>query len=137
MENELDKYPKGFLPNYFKKIGIGIMVLAFIPIILFKLMDIEFFQTQKEIFKMLALNSFILGLFFVVWSKDKIEDELKIIIRLKSFAAAVMLAVTMVIITPIIDLIFHEPLGDYTGRSIVLLMLFVHQVFYYSMKRKI
>jgi len=133
MENELDKYPKRFLPNYFKKIGIGIIVLAFISIILFEFMDVAIFQIQKEILEMI----FILGSFFVVWSKDKIEDELKIIIRLKSFAAAVMLAAFIVVFTPIINLIYHNPIGDYTGRILIIFMLFVHQVFYYSMKRKI
>ena len=137
MENKLHNIQKGFFPNNFRKIGVGIMVLAIIPAIILKLMDFEFSQTQKEILKMITVNSFILGLFFVVWSKDKIEDELKIYLKLKAFGATVVFAVAMVIIIPIIDLIFQDPIEVYTGRHIVILMLFMHQVFYYSMLRKI
>ncbi|MEO6636846.1 MAG: hypothetical protein ABIN25_01135 [Ginsengibacter sp.] len=95
-------------PHYFKKIGIVVMVLAFIPAIVAKVMNIEFLLAHKEILKMVTISSFILGLAFFALSKDKIEDEVTIHIRLKAAAWVFSFAVFYVILTPVTSLIFEN-----------------------------
>ena len=136
MENKLNKSQSGLFSNFYKKVGIGIMILAFIPAIVFKILNIEFVQTQKLIFKMITMNSFILGLFIVAWSRDKIEDEMTIFIRLKAIAFAFIWGVIMVIIKPLMDLAFQDPIENYSGQYIIGSMLFVYIIMYYYMKKK-
>ena len=76
MESKINKKEAALLPKYFKKIGLLLMILAFVPAVVVKSMNIEMVQSQKELFRVLTLNVFILGLLFVTWSKDKIEDEM-------------------------------------------------------------
>ena len=136
MENKLNKSQSGLFSNFYKKVGIGIMILAFIPAIIFKILNIEFVQTHKLIFRMITMHSFILGLFIVALSRDKIEDELTIYIRLKACAFAFYWGVIMVIFKPLMDLAFQDPIEDYSGQYIIGSMLFVYLINYYYTKNK-
>lgn len=74
----------GLLPAYFKKIGIVIVLITIVPVIVFKALNIEFIQAQKKTFEQFMVIPFILGLFFVAWAKDKFEDEMSLLLRLKA-----------------------------------------------------
>lgn len=134
MESKRNKKEAVLLPKYFKKIGLVVMILAFAPAVIVKSMNIEMLQSQKELFKIFTLNAFILGLLFVAWSKDKVEDEMTIAIRLKAMAWSFSWAVFYVIVMPIMDLLFKDPLQDLTGQQVVMSMLFVYLIMYYLQK---
>ena len=134
MESKRIKKEAVLLPKYFKKIGLVIMILAFIPAMVVKSMNMEMVRSQKELFKVFTLNSFILGLLFVAWSKDKVEDEMIVVIRLKSMAWAFSWGILYVIVEPIVDLLFKEPIQDLTGQEVVVSMLFVYLIMYYLQK---
>jgi hypothetical protein len=134
MESKRSKNGPVLLPVYFKKVGLVVMILAFVPAIIVKSLDIELVQTQKELFRVFTLNVFILGLLFVALSKDKVEDEMTVAIRLKSMAMTFTWAVLYVIIKPIIDLLFKDPIGNLTGQEVVMSMLFVYLIMYYLQK---
>jgi hypothetical protein len=134
MESKRRKKELVLLPVYFKKIGLVVMILAFVPAIIVKSMNVELVQTQKELFRVLTLNAFILGLLFVVCSRDKVEDEMTLSIRLKSMSWTFTWAVLYVIIAPIIDLLFKDPIGTLTGQQVVMSMLFVYLIMYYLQK---
>lgn len=135
MESKKCKKEPVLLPAYFKGIGLVVMILAFVPAIIMKAMSVEMVQSQKEVFRVLTLNAFILGLLFVAWSKDKIEDEMTVIIRLKAMAWTFTSAVLCVIIVPFIDLLFKNPVANITGQQIVMSMLFIYLIMYYLQKR--
>ncbi len=134
MESKINKKEVVLLPKYFKKIGLVVMILAFIPVVAVESMNIEMVQPQKEFFRMFTLNAFILGLLFVGWSKDKVEDEMTVVIRLKAIAWAFSSAVFYVILTPIVDLLFKEPIQNLTGQQVVIIMLFMYLIMYYFQK---
>ncbi len=134
MENKRNKKEAVLLPKYFKKIGLGVMILAFVPAVIIKSMNIEMMQSQKELFRIFTLNVFILGLLFVAWSKDKVEDEMTVTVRLKAMAWTFGWAVLYVIVKPIIDLLFKDPIQDLTGQQVVMGMLFVYLIMYYLQK---
>lgn len=135
MESKRRKNKHVLLPVYFKKVGLAVMILAFVPAIIVKSMNFELMQSQKELFRVLTLNAFILGLLFVAWSRDKVEDEMTVSIRLKSMSWTFTWAVLYVIITPLIDLLFKDPIDDLTGQQVVMSMLFVYLIMYYLQKR--
>lgn len=134
MESKRSKKDPVLLPFYFKKIGLVVMILAFVPAIIVKSMNVELVQTQKELFRVLTPNAFILGLLFVAWSRDKVEDEMTVSIRLKSMSWTFTWAVLYVIISPFIDLLFKDPISALTGQQVVMSMLFVYLIMYYLQK---
>lgn len=134
MESKINKKQAVLLPKYFKIIGLVVMILAFVTAVVVKAMNIEMLQSQKELFRVFTLNAFIVGLLFVAWSRDKVEDEMTIAIRLKSMAFTFSWAVFYVIVKPIVDLLFKDPIQDLTGQQVVMSMLFVYLIIYYVQK---
>lgn len=134
MESKRSKKEAALLPQYFKKIGLVVMILAFVPAVVVKSMNVDMVQSQKDLFRIFTLNAFILGLLFVAWSKDKVEDEMTVGIRLKSMAWTFSWAVLYVIVKPIVDLLFKEPIQDLTGQQVVMSMLFMYLIMYYLQK---
>lgn len=134
MESKINKKEAVLLPKYFKKIGLVVMILAFVPAVVVKSMNVEMVQSQKELFRIFTLNAFILGLLFFAWSKDKVEDEMTIALRLKAMAWTFGWAVLYVIVKPIVDLLFKDPIRDLTGQQVVMSMLFVYLIMYYLQK---
>jgi hypothetical protein len=123
------------LPGYFKMIGIGIMILAFAVAISFKSMNVEMGMDQKELLRELTMNGFILGLLFLASSRDKVEDELTLLIRLKSMSWTFVWAVFLVIVTPIIDLLFDDAIEPLSGQQVVGSMLCGYLIMYNWQKR--
>ena len=134
MESKRNKKEVVLLPKHFKKIGLGVMILAFVPAVVVKSMNIEMMHSQKVLFRIFTFNAFILGLLFVAWSKDKVEDEMTVAIRLKAMAWTFGWAVLYVIVKPIVDLLFKDPIQDVTGQQVVMSMLFVYLIMYYLQK---
>ncbi len=123
------------LPGYFKMIGIAVMILAFAVAISFKSMNVEMGIEQKELLRELTMNGFILGLLFLVTSRDKVEDELTLLIRLKSMSWTFVWAVFLVIVTPIIDLLFDDAIEPLSGQQVVGSMLCGYLIMYNWQKR--
>jgi hypothetical protein len=134
MESKINKKQAVLLPKYFKIIGLVVMILAIVTAVFVKAMNIGMLQSQKELFRVFTLNAFIVGLLFVAWSRDKVEDEMTIAIRLKSMAWTFSYAVFNVIFKPIVDLLFKDPIQDLTGQQVVMSMLFVYLIIYYVQK---
>jgi hypothetical protein len=131
------KYTKEpvLLPGYFKMIGIVMMIVAFAVAISFKSMNVAMGIEQKELLRELTMNAFILGLLFLVTSRDKVEDELTLLIRLKSMSWTFVWAVFLVIVTPIIDLLFDDAIEPLSGQQVVGSMLFGYLIMYNWQKR--
>ncbi|MCX6231942.1 MAG: hypothetical protein NTZ33_10400 [Bacteroidetes bacterium] len=134
MEIKLNQKQIAWFPNRYKKIGIGIIILTIISSIVFRFLDVEFFRTQKHLLGIILLNSFILGLFIIAWSKEKIEDEMTIYMRLSAITLSFTFAVIMVIMKPVFDTIFQDPLENYSGQEIIIMMLIIFLSSYNMMK---
>jgi hypothetical protein len=135
IEKRKNKIAAGLLPNYFNKIGIMVMVLAFVPAIIARAVNIPLTPTSKEVFRLLSMNAFILGLLFIAWARDKVEDELTIAIRQKSMVMAFLLTVLYVIIKPFIDMLVKSPIADLKGQELVFNMLLVYLSLYFLQKK--
>jgi hypothetical protein len=91
-------------------------------------------QSQRELFKSLSYSGFLIGLLFIVLSRDKEEDELTIYLRLTAMLDMFVFAVIYVIIKPLIVLMFQTTFIDITGQQLVTLMLVGYLVSYYLKK---
>ena len=125
----------GFLPNYFKKIGIGLLVLFFIPALIFKLADISYYTENRIFFRELTTSVFILGLFFIAWAKEKNENNEIQLLRYKAFAVSFFFAVFRVLLTPFIDFLFGESVGDTKPTDVILNMLMIYLFIFYITKK--
>lgn len=134
MQNEkFNKQPK-LLGVHFKKVGIGVMVLSLVPRLIIKMMHMVIIESQIDLFKSLSYSGFLLGLLFIALSRDKVEDELTIHIRITSMQEMFIFAVIYVVIKPLIVLMFQSPFIDVTGQQLVTLMLVGYLISYYLKK---
>lgn len=134
MENKTNNNKGTRIHKHFKKMGIGIILIALITGLSIKLLHIEMMPTQKAFFKVFTMNGFILGLLFVALAKEKVEDEMIAQMRLKAMSQTFIWAVLYVIILPFVDLVFRDPVQNLTGQQLVLAMLFVYLLNYHSQK---
>lgn len=135
MESKKLKTGPVLLPMYCKKIGLAILLMGLIPAVVVKMMHVSLEPSHKEIFRVLSSNAFLLGLLIIAWSRDKVEDEMTIFIRLKSMAWTFSWTVLYVIIRPLIDLMFNDPVEIMKGQEVVMSMLFVYLIMYFFQKR--
>lgn len=134
MENEkFNKQPK-LLGVHFKKIGIVVMVLSMVPGLIVKMTHIALMESQKDLFKSFSYSGFLLGLLLIAFSRDKVEDELTIHIRLKAMQEIFFFAVFYVVLDPLFDFILHDLVSDVTGQHLITLMLVGYLISYYFKK---
>lgn len=122
-------------PNYFKKIGLGMVLITILAVVIVKLLPVEVAEGQKELFKVLFSGLFILGLFFIAWSKDKFEDEMTVQIRLKAISFTFMTSVFYLILRPLVDVILGDAPNKMTAVELMIFMLFMYILFYKLQKR--
>lgn len=124
-----------FFPNYFKKIGLGLIIVAIALPLSAKFLKLEVTEVQKDFYKVLFFNVLILGLFFVAWAKDKFEDEMTMQIRMKAIGFTFMTSVFYIIFRPVIDLILQDPVTNMSAQELMIFMLFMYILFYKLQKR--
>ncbi len=144
MENKLYATTKrkreniiNLFPNYFKKIGITLMLVGLIPAGIISQVDLTLVKViPKDVVKLITIDLFLLGLLFVAWAKDKVEDEMTMLMRLKAIEWTFMWAVLFVIIEPIFNRIFQsDVLENMNGKALVVCMLVVYLTQYYYQKK--
>jgi L-asparagine transporter-like permease len=121
-------------PTYIK--FVGILLIAFSVILTFIIKPLNFAFAQEHPFWIRAYfyDALFIGLSMIAFSKDKIEDELTNLYRLRAAFFAFTTAILAVIINPIIDLLFSSPPENPIGYSIVLNMLLMYIGWYYTQK---
>lgn len=124
-----------FFPNYFKKIGLGFILLAIALPVGAKFLAFEMIEEQKDFYKVIFFNVLILGLFFIAWARDKFEDEMTMQLRMKAIGFTLMTAVFYIIFRPLIDLILQEPVTAMTAQELMMFILFMYILFYKLQKR--
>ena len=134
MQNEkFNKQPK-LLGVHFKKIGVVVMVLSMVPGLIVKTMHIVVMESQKDLLKSLSYSGFLLGLLFIALSRDKVEDELTIHIRITSMQEMFIFAVIYVMIKSLIVWVLQSPFTDVSGQQLVALMLVGYLISFYLKK---
>ena len=125
------------LPRYFRTLGIVLFAVSFLLMFL-KSSFPEYTSEIKEGAKRLML----VAMLFMSLAKDKEEDELTVLLRGQSYAAAFILGVVYALIMPYVEygvsnLVNTEAeafkdLGDF---QILLFMLMIQLMYYYILKK--
>ena len=100
----LEKMKRYQLPNRFKKIGIGIIIISLVTFFVNK------FSIENIDLKLTAKYGILVGLLLVSISKEKIEDELMTSLRMQSYTFAFIAGVIITLLT--------NPLFNYIANII-------------------
>ncbi len=115
------------LPNYFKTVGVALIIISICASVIAKLYVTDLTIYQKVIFKNVGIGLIILGLFFVAWAKNKVEDEMSFQIRLQSASNAFSFAIFYTILMPFSSLVLND--GELlSGQELVMSMLVLHLI---------
>src|SRR5688572_24995090 len=76
------------LPYKFKFIGLGILLLVIFGETIRRNFSIPFAEQYAKEVKDTLLNLLILGLLFIAWAKDKMEDERTIQLKVQALAGS-------------------------------------------------
>ena len=129
----LEKMKRYQLPNRFKKIGIGIIIISLVTFFVNK------FSIENIDLKLTAKYGILVGLLLVSISKEKIEDELMTSLRMQSYTFAFIAGVIITLLTnPLFNYIANiisqkqqenfQEVGDWE----ILWILLSVQVFYFE-----
>lgn len=118
------------LPNYFKKVGLSLIIITIISIVITKVFHLDDLF-NKKILGTIFLDLLIFFCCMIIFSRDKIEDEMTILIRLKQFAGTFAGIVAMVIFRNIMDIATGENPKNYSATELILFMCFIHLTFHY------
>ncbi len=121
------------LPNYFKKISIGLLAFTILTLILNKSSILGF---DRELIKEIVKVGLLASLSMLALTKDKVEDELTIKIRMNSYAVSFLMGVTFLIIQPFTNLLFDNSFSsDMSAFQLILTMLFFYFIMFFSYKK--
>jgi len=124
------------LPNSYRKVGFGIVVVSFIVLVVFKFIEGEPLWT-KQFLK----QAMIIGLLIISLAKEDIEDELIETLRSKSYALAFIIGVGYTMLQPlanyVVDLILDKPNAptEIGYVQVILFMLLIQVGFFEVLKR--
>lgn len=135
--NRLEKLGRYQLPNVFRKIGFVLFALFFAALIFNKLI------TDQEVVRVMVKYGILIGLLLVSVSKEKIEDELVIKLRMQSYAFAFIAGVFFSLALPFVDYVFDfimqesEPMFNALSDWSILWFLLSVQVFYFELLKRL
>lgn len=133
----LEKMKKYQLPNWFKKIGIGIILISIVAFFVNK------FSIEDIDIKLISKYGILIGLLLISISKEKIEDELITSLRMQSYTFSFIAGVIITLLTnPIFNFIANfisqrqgenfQEVGDWE----ILWILLSVQVFYFEFLKR-
>lgn len=118
------------LPSSFKLIGIAISVIAILGMIF----TYYYGDDHRIFFKDLLMHTILIGLFLIVISRDKNEDERIKNLRYRAFAFAFVLGTGLLLLLPFINLMINglfEEVLEWEFQSFFFIMS--SYLFYYLM----
>jgi hypothetical protein len=126
-------------PNYFKKIGIGFILFAFIILAplshYWKTFEFYTSGNYKYSYYIVFFNILIIGLLLYSIAKEKTEDELIRLIRLQSISKAFILGIVFGIGIPILGYIWEGHIQEVKGQIIIFCILVSYILFFNSEKK--
>ena len=124
--------PLNLLPNYFKKIGLGFILASVVFVVSVKISGIHPTAEKKEMMKTISRDVVLLGMMFIAFSKEKDEDELTMLIRMKALASAFVYIVIFKIVSDVFGIIDQELIENMNGYFFQMMIWYFFV--YYSAK---
>ena len=126
--------PLRLFPRWVKYLGLTWAILSLILSIVFSLKWEDNFTFDGENYIGILSTNF--GLLLICFSKDKIEDEMTNMIRLKSFYRSVILGFSVIVFFDILEILLGGTSLTESFSSISM-VLFLYLIIFYSTKSKV
>jgi hypothetical protein len=133
-----DKLINFRLPNFYIKIGVSIIAAS----LFFMFVRAFVLEGDTEWLKLLLQKALLVGMLIMSISKDKIEDEMTIQLRVQSYMIAFICGVVYALVMPYVEFGVsnivnsggeaYKDLGDF---QVLLFMLMIQLMFYHNLKR--
>jgi hypothetical protein len=121
-----------WFPHRFKLVGCVILFITGVLATFLQLGDVFDEIVKSNAFRSGMRSTILIGLFLIASSREKIEDELVGLIRLKSFEWSFRWG----ILCTILDLAFPASSIELSGFSLIFSMLIVYLLVFYFKKRE-
>lgn len=130
-KNELKLFP-----NYFKKIGLGIILLDIIFVVIVGLFfkETDFIQSNKKYMGIFSYDFLLIGIAVICFTKEKIEDERTVALRTQSMAIAFVFGIGFTIFSPFTSLIFENSIEFQESRQVTFIMLGTYLFYFIARK---
>jgi hypothetical protein len=115
-------------------IGLALIIVCILIPVAHKIFHFETIASKKEMIKTIIKDCFMLGLVFIAFAKDKIEDELTMLLRLKSLASGVFFSFAYMFASDFLNIILGEPIEPFSAYHIIFNTLAWQITFYYLAK---
>jgi len=121
------------LPNYFKKIAWGLLAVILLIVIL---KIVKVLRIDTELLKNIIQSGVLLALLLLALTKNKIEDELTLKIRVSAFAGAFVFGVGFVVLYPFVYVIIGDGFtSNQNVFGLLVTMFFFYFGIFYSAKK--
>lgn len=124
------------LPFSYKKIGFGLAIISLVMIIANKLF------LQSDYLLMFVKYGLLIGMLIYSISKEKMEDELIINLRMQSYSFSFITAVVTLLAQPILnyasDMVKEDNKPNFESYEYfeILLILFCLQIFFFEFQKR-
>lgn len=110
-------------PSKFKILGVFLLVIPFITAILLKVLNFESTIYTADFIKIQFQAIMCLGLFFMIYSRYKDDDEMLYMIRLQITVQSLFMAIIYLIVSPLSDVVIFE--DEVQSQSAIQIIMFV------------
>lgn len=121
------------LPNYFKPIGITVIIFA---AVIFVLQTQTQLLTSDQDFK-IPVTLLLIGLTLLNFSKEKVEDERIKFIRYRTWAYSFYIIIGYVVFGRILNYFLEDPLEFYNSPTAILIVNLTLNLVYFSTYKEI
>ncbi len=122
-------------PNYFKKVGVAIIVLSLATPITLKILELKPSEEDFNVLKPMVTALIFLGLFFLVSAKEKEENEFVESCRSKAMRFSFTYGIVYVIGSPFIHYLFEgNLLYEVSAAQVIGTMVMVYLMLFSLLK---
>ncbi|MBV7267634.1 hypothetical protein [Winogradskyella luteola] len=133
---KIEKWSQFQLSNRWKTIGTVLCLVTFLTMI-----GLKFTEAEPLWLKDILRKVLLVGLLIIILSKEKMEDEMIVSLRAKSFTLAFIIGVLYALIQPVVDYVIHNFLYEASENNgfsyfqVLSFMLLIQMMFFEVLKR--
>ena len=133
---------KFLFPSKFRTFGLCLIVVPILVAVLLRIIDANSTVDVKILVKEVSQSLICLGLFFMIYSRYKDDDEMLYMIRLQITVQSLFIAIIYLITSPLIDFfVFKDEINPQSAIQIIMFVLIFQNILFhykrYQMKKEL
>lgn len=125
---------KFLFPSKFRTFGLCLIVVPILVAVLLRIIDANSTVDVKILVKEVSQSLICLGLFFMIYSRYKDDDEMLYSIRLQITVQSLFMAIIYLILIPFMDFfVFKDEINPQSALQIIMfVLLWQNLIFHYK-----